>query len=545
MPLVRIDRREIEVDEGTTIMQAADALGIFIPRYCYHPGLSIAGCCRICMVEVEGSPKLLTACSTPVEEDMIVRTDTEPVKEAQRSVMEFLLINHPLDCPVCDQAGECELQDYSYTYGFAESRFRERKVKQRKKDVGRDLLLYADRCIMCTRCVRFADEVSGQGEVGIFERGARTEIDVFPGIHIDDKLAGNIADICPVGAFLSKDFLFKRRVWELESTQSVCPACSVGCNVLIDHADGEIMRLRPRHNASINNHWMCDIGRMDYKLLKSGERLKNPLVRDGEFYDAVSMEEALARAGARLKEIAGSTGVVISSDATNEEAFAAVMLASALGAEKNVCLLPGAKGEREEFAGGFVIEEDRSPNAKGVSGVIDAFRAGSVGELADIDSRLGLDALCVICGPHSNPGSIERLAAMAARASFTVVLAALPSALTGAASVVLPIAGHAEKEGTYTNSGGIVQKISPAFAPPGEASDGVGIIAGLAEAMGIDLGFRTTREASAALAREISGYLSIDMLDDLSCGEGDDENADEDRIPQADGAGVSQGGRGA
>ncbi len=352
MPIIRIDRREIEVDEGVTIMQAADKLGIFIPRYCYHPGLSIAGCCRICMVEVEVSPKLPTACSTPVQEGMIVHTDTERVKMAQRTVMEFLLLNHPLDCPVCDQAGECELQDYSYIYGFAETRFRERKIKQRKKDVGRDLLLYADRCIMCTRCVRFAQEVSGYGQVGVLDRGAHTEIDVFPGVGIDDLLAGNIADICPVGAFLSKDFLFKRRVWELESTPSVCPACSAGCNVLLDCADDEIMRLRPRYNPGVNGHWMCDIGRMDYRLVSSADRLKKPMVREDEMLEEFSWDDALARASARLREIIAEHGgdsvaFVVSSDATNEAAFAFARGAAEGAAAGNLRLLAGARDERE------------------------------------------------------------------------------------------------------------------------------------------------------------------------------------------------------
>ncbi len=520
MPLIRINRREIEVDEGTTIMQAADKLGIYIPRYCYHPGLSIAGCCRICGVEVEESPKLLMACATYVKDGMVVRTDTERVRAAQRAVEEFLLLNHPLDCPVCDQAGECVLQDYSYEYGFAESRFREQKIKQRKKDVGRDLLLYADRCIMCTRCVRFAREVSGYDQIGIFSRGAHTEIDVFPGLRIDDLLSGNIADICPVGAFLIKDFLFKRRVWELTNTKSICPACSVGCNILLDHADGRIQRLRPRPNPKVNGHWMCDIGRLDYKLVGHADRLKRPMIREEEMFEEVSWDEAMAHASARLKGLlsrrgAGSLALVVSSDATNEEAFALARLATKLGAAQDLRLLSGRRAERVEFAGGFVIESDRSPNEHGVLDVLKQFMPpGSLDIVTDLRSLEGKPGLYVLCGPHSTENSVETLARLAVDAEFSLVQATLPSALTEAAAVVLPGAAYAEKDGTFTNFRGIVQRMCPAFGPPGEAGHDLNIILELAEAMGEALGCKTVAEASAEVARLLPGYAPIEQIGD-------------------------------
>ena len=521
MPIIRIDRREIEVDKGTTIMQAADKLGIFIPRYCYHPGLSIAGCCRICAVEIEDSPKLVTACSTYVEEGMVVRTDTERVKKARHTVMEFLLLNHPLDCPVCDQAGECELQDYSYEYGFAESRFREQKIKQRKKDVGRGLLLYADRCIMCTRCVRFVQEVSGYDQIGVFNRGSHSEIDVFPGIHIDDLLAGNIADICPVGAFLSKDFLFKRRVWELKSTKSVCPACSVGCNVLLDHADGKIRRLRPRYNPEVNGYWMCDTGRMDYRLVGSADRLRQPAVRTDEALDESPWEEALAEASTRLKDIirrsgAASVGFVVSSDATNEEAYAFAKMAAEMGAIENLRLLQGERADRIEFKGGFVIESDRSPNERGVRDVISHFLPSGVSaDLTDMRSLAGKKALYALCGPHSGKEHVDSLATMAVDVELSIVQATLPSALTDAATIVLPAAAHAEKTGTMTNSRGIIQLVHPAFEPPGEATPDLVIILGICNAMGIALGFRTAVEAAEEMTRRIGGYAAHGQIGDM------------------------------
>lgn len=519
MPVIRINRREIEVDEGTTIMQAADKLGIYIPRYCYHPGLSIAGCCRICGVEVEGSPKLMMACATPVKEGMVVRTDTERVMMGQKTVQEFLLLNHPLDCPVCDQAGECWLQDYAYDYGFAESRFREQKIKQRKKDVGKNLLLYADRCIMCTRCVRFAREVSGYNQIGVFGRGAVSEIDVFPGIRIDDKLSGNIADICPVGAFLIKDFLFKRRVWELQSTMSVCPACSAGCNVFLHHAEGTIQRLLPRYNPRVNGYWMCDIGRLDYKFVGSGDRLKKPTIKREGVWEELGWDEALALASRRIREIAARRGpdslaVVVSSDATNEEAFALARLAEALGCAQNLRLLPGEPGEEERFLGGFVIESDRSPNSRGVLDILKHFMPEEAWDLvSNLDSVSAKAALFVLCGPHSRREAVEKLARFGTKSEFSLVQAIVPSALTEAATMILPGAAYAEKEGTYTNSRGMIQRLYPAFEPPGEAGHDVHIIMELAEALQAGLGFKTLNEVSRDLSRRVGGYISFEHIE--------------------------------
>ncbi len=520
MPIIRINRREVEVDEGTTIMQAADKLGIHIPRYCYHPGLSIAGCCRICAVEVEDSPKLLMACATPVNDGMVVRTDTERVKNAQKAVEEFLLLNHPLDCPVCDQAGECWLQDYSYDYGFAESRFREPKIKQRKKDVGKNLILYADRCIMCTRCVRFAREISGYDQVGVFGRGCHTEIDVFPGFRIDDNLSGNIADICPVGAFLFKDFLFKRRVWELASAKSICPACSTGCNVSLHHAEGQIQRLLPRYNPSVNGHWMCDIGRLDYKFVGSSDRLKHPMIRVDEMLEELTWDETIDHASSRLKKLVSrygsdALGFVISSDAANEEAFALAKLAAAIGAAQTLRLLPGARAKEERFLNGFTIESDRSPNERGVLDMMRTFlSADEEKRVRDLDSLVGARAFYILCGPHSDPEAIEKLADMASSADLSIVQAILPSALTEAATIVFPGAAYAEKDGTFTNSARIVQRINPAFNPPEEAGHDLQIIIEFAKAMGADLSFENFTAAGDEIASRVSGYVGPEQMSD-------------------------------
>jgi len=245
MPTLTIDGKEITVELGTTILKAAERLGIFIPHYCYHPSLSVVGSCRMCFVEIEGSPKLVPACSTVAVDGMKVLTNSENVIKARESMLEFLLINHPLDCPVCDQAGECKLQDYAFLYGKNHSRFNEQKRLLPNKDFGEHIVLYANRCILCTRCVRFCQEIAGYEELGVFLRGGKAQIDIFPGKTLKNKLAGNIVDICPVGALIDKDFLHKTRVWNLTSYNSICPKCSRGCNIRIDVKDNTIFRIKP------------------------------------------------------------------------------------------------------------------------------------------------------------------------------------------------------------------------------------------------------------------------------------------------------------
>ena len=236
MPNLTIDGKQIEVPAGTTIIQAADKLGIDIPRYCYHPALPVSGNCRICMVEVEKQPKLQIACYTPVADGMVVKTNSPKVLEARKAVLEFLLVNHPVDCPVCDQAGECKLQDYYMEHGQYDSRLSDVKVKKEKKafPIGPTVMLDQERCILCTRCVRFADNITKTSEFGVFNRGDHSQLDVYPGKQLDNNYSGNVVDICPVGALTDTDFRFKCRVWYLAKTKSVCPGCSMGCNITVE-----------------------------------------------------------------------------------------------------------------------------------------------------------------------------------------------------------------------------------------------------------------------------------------------------------------------
>ncbi|RMF57040.1 MAG: hypothetical protein D6748_12100, partial [Calditrichaeota bacterium] len=289
MPLIKIDDQELEVQSGTTILEAAKQIGKEIPHYCYHPGLTIVASCRMCLVKVEGMPKLTPACSTRIGEmpperkvdgkyDMVISTGEEVVKTAQESVLEFLLLNHPVDCPECDQAGECFLQDYTFKYGKAHSRFDFPKRVPPRKDLGPNILLISTRCILCSRCVRFCKEISGTNELMVRQRGADSEIDVFPGESLNNKLSMNTADICPVGALVTKDFLFKPRNWRYQKTQSVCPGCSVGCTIQIEsmEEDNHIYRIKPVFNPHVNQWWMCDDGRLLYHVYDKLNRIEYP-----------------------------------------------------------------------------------------------------------------------------------------------------------------------------------------------------------------------------------------------------------------------------
>ena len=304
MPKITVDGKIIECKDRQMVLQACLDGGHFIPSYCYHQGLSIPASCRICLVEVEGIPKLVPSCQTPVRDGMVVHSRSPKAVANQKQVMEYLLINHPLDCPVCDQAGECSLQDYSYKYGRSESRFEEDKAKKPKKDVGEGIYLYADRCIMCTRCVRFTREVSGTSEIYVDGRGFREEIDIFPGKPCNNKLAGNVVDLCPVGALLDKDFLFKQRVWLLKQTPSISPVDSGGENIYLEHNEGVVYRIKPRENMEVNGFWISDDTRYSYKIIADEKRLKKAMVKEHGAPSPAEFSGAVKTAAEKLREIA-------------------------------------------------------------------------------------------------------------------------------------------------------------------------------------------------------------------------------------------------
>jgi len=286
MAKVTIDGTEVEVQDGINVIEAAKAVDVHVPHFCYHPSLTVVGQCRMCLVEVEGMPKLQAGCSTNVRDGMKIWVWNEKVEKARQGQMEFLLINHPLDCPICDKAGECPLQDYSFNYGTVESRYGEVKRTYPGMDrtpIGPHVLQNMNRCIHCTRCIRFCQEITGTSELAFFKRGASTEVGVFPGTPIDNWMSACVTDLCPTGALTTREFRFESRVWNLESTESVCNGCDVGCNIFIGHRNGQVFRYRPRVNPDVNDHWLCDYGRFSYERYDT-DRVVVPKLRNEDDY---------------------------------------------------------------------------------------------------------------------------------------------------------------------------------------------------------------------------------------------------------------------
>src|SRR3990172_9929866 len=324
MAKITIDGSEFDVDPKLTVIQAAEQNGIEIPHFCWHAKLSVSGNCRMCLVEVEKMPKLAISCATQVTEGMVVKTQSDRVLQARKAVMEFLLINHPLDCLICDEAGECKLQDYAYKHSIGYSRFDENKVhKPKRVELGPNVMLDVERCIMCSRCIRFADEIAHQPVLTFTQRGTHVVLTTFPGTKLDNPYAMNVIELCPVGALTSRDFRFRSRVWEMSSTESICIGCSRGCNTYAWVRQNEVLRLTPRLNEGVNSYWMCDAGRLNtFKFVNSKDRLNGPLVRKDNELVEVGWDEAIARVVSELKgfkksEIAG----IGSPFATNEDNY--------------------------------------------------------------------------------------------------------------------------------------------------------------------------------------------------------------------------------
>src|SRR5213592_49617 len=358
-----IDGVPVSVPPGTLLIEAAKQAGVLVPHYCYHPGLPVAGVCRMCLVDVEKQPKLSIACATPVAEGMVVHTQSDQAKKARQSVLEFLLINHPLDCPICDQAGECELQDFVFQEGRAGTRYTEyAKRFNPVEDFGPDVLYVPNRCILCTRCVRFMEDVAQEPVLNVSERGDRAYIGIHPAARLDHPWAGNVVDLCPVGSLLSKDFLHRARAWELDKTASVCTGCSQGCNVTLDTRDNIVVRVRPRPNLEVNRYFLCDHGRMHYRWMNRGDRIEAPLVkRGGGELQAVDWDEALERAATVLRGARGKAVALVSPRMSTEALFLARELLAGFDWTGAVQIV---MGEEAPLAGvpNLALRAERAPN---------------------------------------------------------------------------------------------------------------------------------------------------------------------------------------
>jgi NADH-quinone oxidoreductase subunit G len=489
MPKLTIDGREVTVADGTTVIQAAEKLGIFVPRYCYHPGLSIAGNCRICLVEVEKFPKLQIACNTPATEGMVVRTKSNMAESGRRAVLEFLLANHPLDCPVCDQSGECDLQNFYLNFGLYNPRFREQKVKKHKAvAIGPHVLLDQERCILCSRCVRFTDEITKTGELGIFNRGDHAELGVYPGLEVNNRYSTNVVDICPVGALTERDFRFKVRVWYLSSAPTICNGCSQGCNIDLHYVldrphlnDGKrVVRVKPRYNPEVNQWWICDEGRYGLDWIDR-DRLRNVRGPSGD----TTWGDALGAISAALP--AARIGVITSTQLTNEElSLVREIFQRALGAQVTA-LVP----QKPAYSDDFLIKADKSPNTIGAT-LLGLAGPEAPGAERIIDDALAgsLDVLWVMGHDLVTLFGEEKARRLSEIVPLLIFSGTNHNGTVPLAHWVLPTAAYVEKDGTFTNCHGLVQRIGRAFPPLPDSREDWRILGDLGRKLGLSLDWK-------------------------------------------------------
>jgi NADH-quinone oxidoreductase subunit G len=535
MAVITVNNQPVDIgDAKMNLIEAALAGGVFIPHYCWHPALSVPASCRMCLVEVgdkmpDGTlkmqPKVVPACQTPAKDGTVVLTDSPKAKHAQAQTLEGLLINHPLDCPVCDKAGECLLQDFSYRYGRSESRMIDEKfTPPNKPNLGEHIALFTDRCIMCSRCVRFTREVSGTAELQVINRGEHSEIDIFPGEPVNNKLAGNVVDLCPVGALCSKDFLYKQRVWYLKEQASICADCSTGCSIFVDQNKDIVYRLRPRENPQAQGHFICDEGRFGFHYANSKERFHRPLLRrDGKLVPAL-YEDVLGVLRRELAAAAAGDGAmvagVLSPFLTCEEAYLLARYLKALSAQTWLALGPvPVVGQDDTYPKDrhgnpvqpvkFTIRAEKCPNRRGVEEVLRHFQGEVIG-FEDVIRAAGegrLQAVYLAAGYPPRPGgwiSADQAAALA-KVPRVVLHDLLPSPASDVAHYVMPAASFAEKEGTFVNHAGLAQALHRAVHPLREARTDGQVYLDLLERRGL-VHAPTVR---AELAREVPYFAQL------------------------------------
>ncbi len=518
--------------KGTRVIEACAQAGVFVPRYCYHKKLSSPGNCRMCLIEmgmprmgpdrkpelgpdgkpvVNWMPRPQISCAQEVSDGMGVRTDSPLVKECQRGVMEFLLINHPLDCPICDQAGECELQEFSVEFGNSQSRFLENKVKKPKNvELGPRVTLDDERCILCSRCIRFCQEIAHDDVLGFVDRGSHTVLTAHPGKRLENNYSLNTVDICPVGALTSSDFRFKMRVWFLKETKSICTSCATGCNTIIGSREDVIYRQTPRENDAVNSCWMCDYGRLNFDYLESENRLLEPRIRVGEKFHPTDWNNAITQTAFLLRQFSGwEIGILASGRMTNEELWLTSQLARILGVQL-IDIVP-----RNGPGDDILLSEDRNPNTNGarllgvtsnpgtnLPMIIDAVNSGRVQALISLGEN-----------PIAAGIPAEKLSILPAY----VVMDLLGNAVTDHATVVLPSCGFAEKRGSMVNGKGRLQRLNRAVRPPGQARDDWEILRDLLQALGSSNGLYSIDDVFAQMSQWVPQFtgLSLSKIGDL------------------------------
>jgi NADH-quinone oxidoreductase subunit G len=526
-----IDGQSLTVPKGKTVLEAAIEGGIRIPYYCYHPGLGIDGSCRVCIVKIEKMPKLQTSCSTPVAEGMVVQTQTPDVVEARASVFEFLLINHPLDCPVCDKGGECPLQDFSYSFGPNESRMQfPRRVfdgegVRADVDFGPTLMLNRNRCILCTRCVRFMREIDSDPQISIVDRGYGSGIATFQEHGVHSLLSGNLMDVCPVGAITTKDYRFKSRPWDNpEAVDTICTLCEKGCNTTAwikakpEWAKGaQLVRFTPRFNPDVNSYWMCDIGRFDYHWIEGDRRLQRPLLRtDAGTLEPVDWTQALGKVAERVAAAGGPSSMrfLISAHASLEELALIGRLGGAFGVAEEGVAISWRRREKPQPPGAkFKIPPIDAPNVNGARDLgfpLKVTRAGDpdIGAFRQQIEQGRVPLLYVFDPtPEGYLGDVSWVieARRSGRLPHLIVQGVVMGALAQAADVVLPGASWVEKDSSYVNGEGRLQAAARVIRPPGDAQEDWQIFVNVGLALGATLKYTTSQEIRVDIAAALSG----------------------------------------
>ena len=504
-----VDGKEVVAKPGTNMIDAAKTVGVDIPYYCYHPRLSIAANCRMCMVESSAAPpgKLVPACQTSISEGAAIKTNTDKVREQQKMVMEFLLLNHPVDCSICDQAGECKLQDYYMRYDFSPSRLEGAKVLRNKRKKLNDLIvLDQERCVLCTRCVRFMKEVANAPQLGVFGRGSHEVVDISPAYgKLESEYSGNIVDICPVGALLNTDFRFRARAWFLSTSPSICTGCSKGCNIFVDFMGQDVYRFRPRENEQINKSWMSDSGRLSYKTLNKHRVLRSALGR-GDKAEEVSKNDALNKAIDLLKATPGGFAVMASPVASNEDLLGGRAFARDVLKVKAVYVAGRPDGEGDNF----LRTPDKNPNRKGLEAIAKGFGLELKPYTALASAIDGGQVKNVFAIGAEVPEADEKFTARAGKLNALIVSATNENAVTAAADVVFAASTHVEDEGTFTQQDGITQRFRRAFPPRGDSQPHWKWAVDLAKGLGLEMKAASSREIWKQLSPSVPELASFE-----------------------------------
>ena len=515
MPVFQIDGEPVEYEPGEKVLSAALRCGKIIPHYCYHPGMSVVATCRMCLVDVvdlgngRPAPKLQTACSVDATEGMKIETLNEKVEEGRKLVNEFLLINHPLDCPICDQSGECTLQDYAFKYGSGKSEMDYSKRVNGWRDIGTFVALERNRCIQCSRCDRFTREITGTNEFGMFNRGHELAVDTYTDRPMTNKFQGNMADICPVGAITEKEFRFKRRVWKLKKNHSICTGCSTGCNVTIEHDRNEVFRLKPHENQSVNKWWLCDEGRLTYrKMNERKSRIHQPLGLIGENLEGISWEKAYGAIAERIRELKPLPQEVLAltdTHASNEELFLIQkLLKEGFSSENIFCPFPTWEQSESDFFINTLITTDKTPNRAG------ALALQIKGDQKNKKLKKVIEGELKVVFVLGNPFETElEFKEIIKRTQLVIHIGIFHNSWSEMADVVLPGQFYSEKEGTYTNKNQRVQSTEIAVKALRRTRPEWQIISELSQALGHKSSFESIPQVFNVMVQEAKAFTGI------------------------------------